>query len=350
VDLQGLQATVTKATLAVDAINATSSGWWTTRHPQYKSGDTVDDISSITIDGSSLVRATSDGSSDLGYTNELTTGQIAPWMSFGAQRITLKVSATITLSNGTIHNNVPLSYQCLSTNAASGDYYNENISAYPENVPTGLAQNIYNSISQLQYDGTITILESECSGSVSVGNTINITGSAISGWTTMAAQVQKIVEDLNTGRTTIEIGPAKHLGAGELLDLLRVSRNRRIQSSYLMRPSGAASSNTGGQIALGNNTPEKNSVVGHGAANPHIVSQNKDGTGYNIQFNATSSDSILLMLANAAGTGNKVQAQLSQISGESSAVVIQLRKISYQGAGCTPVHRWVMASDEIAGA
>ena len=350
IDLQGLNASVTSATLAVDAINATSSGWWTTRHPQYKSGDTVDDISSITVDGASLVRATSDGSSDLGYTNELTTGQIAPWMSFGAQRITLKIAATITLSNGTVHNNVPLSYQCMSTNATSGTFYNETIATYPEPVPSGLAQNIYNAISVLQYDGTFTLLEAECSGSVGIGNTVNVTGSSITAWSTMAAQVQKIVENLETGRTTVEIGPAKHLGAGELLDLLRVSRNRRIQSSYLMRPNGNAASNNGGQIALGNNTPEKNSVVGHGAANPHIVSQNKDGTGYNIQFSSTSSDSIFKMLTNASGTGNKVQAQLSQITGESSAVVIQLRKVSYLSAGCTPVHRWVLCSDEISGA
>jgi len=36
--------------------------------------------------------------------------------------------------------------------------------------------------------------------------------------------------------------------------------------------------------------------------------------------------------------------------GETVPVVVQLRKVSYMSAACTPVHRWVMCSDEISGA
>jgi len=93
-----------------------------------------------------------------------------------------------------------------------------------ETPPSGLAQAIYNAVSVLQYEGQITFTEAECSGSVLVGNVLNLTG-GLTAWTTMAAQVQRIVEDIDRGQTEIGLGVAAHLGGRDLLELIRAFRN-----------------------------------------------------------------------------------------------------------------------------
>lgn len=307
VDLQGLQASVTTAKISCDAISPSDPNWWLGKHPQYRPwqqdnpADADNPIASFSIDASTLQRAVNPPTdsrgnpvADLGFMSELTTGQLTDWMTSKAQRITLSVKATIVYRNGTQHKSpqeLTLTYQCLSTNAASGTYTNQEITAYAEPVPFGLAQAIYEAISILQFEGDVTLQEEDVSGLLSIGNVFNLTGGALPEWSTMAAMPQSVTEDIDSGQTTVRFGPPRNLSAGELVDLLRVNRMRLIRSVFSMRPAGTAGG-TSGQVDLGNNTPEKNSVSGTAPPNPHVISESVDGSGAIIKQSSSLDDCV----------------------------------------------------------
>lgn len=301
VDLQGLQASVTTAKITCDPILPEDPNWWLGKHPEYEPYDPSDpadadnNIASFTIDANSLQRSPNPATdshgnpvNDLGYTTELTTGQLADWMPFKSQRISLSVNATITYRQGEVKP-VVLSYQCLSTNATSGNYTSQQIAAYPEPVPVGLAEFIYDAISILQFEGQMTLQEEDVSGSVNIGNLFNLSGGALAEWSTMAAMVQSITEDIDNGTTEIQFGPPRQLNAGELVDLLRVNRLRLIRSSYSMRADGTPSDNSA-NVDLGQNTPEKNSIAGTAPPNPHVISNTVDGSGAVIRHESFGND------------------------------------------------------------
>ncbi len=73
-------------------------------------------------------------------------------MTFKSQRITVSCRATITLRNGQVMANHPITYQLVSTNAASGTFKNTKVESQAEPVPVGLAQKLYNSVSVLQFE------------------------------------------------------------------------------------------------------------------------------------------------------------------------------------------------------
>ena len=291
VDLQGLQASVTTAKITCEPLTSTDPNWWLGKHPQYQpfdSGNPADagnSIASFEIDPASIQRAANPATdvhgnpiADLGYTNELTTGQLTDWMTSKSQRLTLQCKATVVHLNGTQPQEIPLTFQCLSTNAHSGTFQNQQITAYPEPVPVGLARFIYDAISVPQFEGTVTLQEAEGSGSLTIGKLFNLTGGALAEWGVMAAMVQGVTENLEAGTTQIQFGPPRHLGAGELVDLLRVNRSRIIRSAYSMRPAGTPGDSSA-NVDLGQNTPEKNSVSGSAPANPQVISHSVDGTG-----------------------------------------------------------------------
>ncbi|HZV36157.1 MAG TPA: hypothetical protein VFB72_16390, partial [Verrucomicrobiae bacterium] len=182
-----------------------------------------------------------------------------------------------------------LSYQCLSTNATSGTYTSQHVAAYPEPVPVGLAKFIFDAISVLQFQGSIVLQEQDVSGSLFIGQLFNLTGGALAEWSTMAAMIQGVTENIDKGTTNIQFGPPRQLNAGELVDLLRVNRLRLIRSSYSMRADGTPGDSSA-NVDLGQNTPEKNSVSGTAPPNPHVVSSTLDGSGAVIRHESFGED------------------------------------------------------------
>lgn len=348
VDLQGIVATVTTATLACDPIIPTDPDWWLGKHPELEPydpsdpSDTSNQIASVSFDFTTLNRSPNPDQNpngtpitDKGYQNELTTGQIAPWMNFAAQRLTFTVRASVIYRNGEIKPTT-LTYQCVSTNATSGTYASQQISTLAEPVPIGLAQAIYNAISILQFEGSLVLQEADCSGSLLIGQLFNITGSANSEWNTMAAQVQEVEEDLDTGQTTIHFGPNKHLSAGELVDLLRVNRDRQSLSGYQMRASGQPSAQ-GGDVTLGQNTPEKNSAPATSPPNPAVIASTPDGTGPIIQHQSTGIDAVSTWSApkQPSGTSAMGSVRISLIDAEDRDLFIQPLSICLNGVSGT---------------
>ena len=232
------------------------------------------------IDGTIEITPTTTGQTLQGFPNELTEGQIADWMGFSAQRITISAKANITHRNGNVIKDHPITYQCIATNAVTGSYSKQTVSALAEPVPAGLATFLYDAVSVLQYEGELTLQEEDVSASLSVGNLFNLTGGNLTEWATMSAMVQSITENLDTGETTVEFGPPKHLSAGELVDLLRINRARNTFYWPTLQTSGVA----GGQadVGLGNHLPEKNSASTPGWFRTHVISGQIEGGPANI--------------------------------------------------------------------
>ncbi len=359
IDLQGLHANTTTANLVCDPIIADpvlsgALAWWLARHPQYKPFDPTvppnaggpsnapDPNNPITsfslIPGSLTIKPTNPNETLLNLPNELRTGQIAPWMGLQTQRVTITVKANIVHRNGNVVMDHPVTFQCMSTNATTGPFTNETVSQIPEPTPVGLAQALYNAVSVLQYDGELTLQEPEVSGSLSIGDLFNLAGGNLAEWTTMNGMVQSITENLDDGTTQIEFGPPKHLSAGDLVDLLRVNRSRTIFYWPTLQTSGQGAGAE--SVALGDNTPEKNSASTPGFTQTHVVSDVVDGSGPNVLSSAGNFSGILGAFTNWSPSGpaspdaalvpGSVNINTTAIApGDVSAgAVVQLRKLS----------------------
>lgn len=128
-----------------------------------------------------------------------------------------------------------------------------------EGVPVGLAEMLWSSLNAPHYQGKITTVAEEITGSVNIGFRLVVTGGN-SAWASMSAVIQQITNHLDTGTTTIQVGPPSHLSPGQVLDLRLANRARRPASGALLRTTGDSAS--GGALEFGSAQP-KNSG-GHG--------------------------------------------------------------------------------------
>lgn len=142
------------------------------------------------------------------------------------------------------------------TNAITGTYKTFSTFIPGEGVPVGLASTIYTAMNVLQYEGTHSIVQSQIgpdSATIGMGNTLNLSGGETA-WTTMAALIQSITEDLGRGTTDIDVGPAKHLNAQELWSILSFWRFRLPIYNTLARASGIAGDST--SVEINRNVPK----------------------------------------------------------------------------------------------
>jgi hypothetical protein len=166
---------------------------------------------------------------------ELLTGEIKPWMlapTGGGYAAKVTVTATLKytgndaktlaqFTNGQIPSTYVIYAKMKATSLSSGPFSRLTSTQGSEPVPEGLAELMYNSRSVLHYEGSVELLEQECSGSVTMGNVLNISGGRTE-WASMNAQIVGIDEMIDTGVTRISVGPPKVLGISELMDLKRV--------------------------------------------------------------------------------------------------------------------------------
>lgn len=132
---------------------------------------------------------------------------------------------------------IPLSVTVTATNAETKRYSALGSAEQPEPSPAGLAAALYAAWNRLQYDGDVTIAQEECSVAVCPGYKLNLTGGR-SEWASMNALVQAVTEQIDTGTTTIQFGPARHLGPDELRQLLVGFRRRAPAYTWRARTTG----------------------------------------------------------------------------------------------------------------
>lgn len=192
----------------------------------------------------------------------LTEGTLHDWMGVQSEEETVTVDITaLTRDEDTNPSKIAthkISFRCTATNANTKTYRSLSSFTSAEPTPVGLAAALYASWSALQYDGQFVTVEDEVSGTIRPGNRFNITGS-VAAWETMDAQVEQVVEDVDTGRTTIIFGPKRRLGPEDLVALLRSFRTRSVAIHHKSRETGD-SADSGNSSALSGPAP-KNQVT-----------------------------------------------------------------------------------------
>lgn len=179
-------------------------------------------------------------------TRELTEGAITPWMRDTTlnrrgqeQEFSYEVEATRTISGVSTTANGTITRSCLATNCSTQTYsFQESASStLQEPTPSGLAAAVYAAMSSLQHEGSFTLVESECTLAIRPGKVVNLTGGRTE-WTTMAAVVQQVSADLETGRTEIQVGFPTQLGPADLVEIYRANRFKRGADRGSYRASG----------------------------------------------------------------------------------------------------------------
>jgi hypothetical protein len=200
------------------------------------------------------------------YPNELLRGALADWMNVIHAKCSFTTSftymypdtaddesrAAVAIFGGSTdgtnatddgsQNGITVTATLVGTNAVTQTYAQLSTYDQAEPVPTGLAQEIYDSIATLQYEGSYSVVNEEVGG-WSLGTVLNLAGGREE-WAGMNALLQEIEQDLDNGRTTLKFGAAGHLTLQDLMEQLRANRTRTTSSHIKERESGQPSEPT----------------------------------------------------------------------------------------------------------
>jgi len=213
-----------------------------------------------------------------GYGFYLTEGQIHPWMTnilnvhSEVETWTATVSYTKRGTNG-IEEKVTgkqVTVTKLSTDGAgyigihsgpsgSPDYsylYQTEASQVSGDVVPPLHPNagsvadaLFASWSRLQWDGTFNLVEQEPTFAAMPGNLVNLTG-GLAAWSTMAANVQDVTVDIQSGTTKVRVGTCGRLEADSLVALWRAAHFWRYSYSL---PTSMFNGSSGDTVTGGSN-------------------------------------------------------------------------------------------------
>jgi hypothetical protein len=191
---------------------------------------------------------------DMSLTRELVLGFITPWMKTGSlnrksqeQEVCYDVEATWKpdgLSGVSVTKNGTITRAFTATNASTriGEnayrFEESSDSTEAEPKPEGLAQALYDAMKDVQYEGSFVLAEHECTLAVRPGQVVNLTGTTRAALATMRATVQSVSFDLASGRTSVELGLNRQLGAEDLVSIFRSNRSRQPAERGLIRATG----------------------------------------------------------------------------------------------------------------
>lgn len=263
IELAGSILNYATATIVCEPVAHGSIAWWLNKDR------TLETVEASPTTAKILTLELTNQNRTSALPNELVKGQLAPWMNKKSEddTVTCQIKKTIKTENAeapAIENTDLHSARIVATDAASGTYKSLQSAVLGEEIPEGLAAEFFKAINTLQYQGSVTTVEEEVSGAATIGNLLNLVGSAHTAWETMAAMVQQITEELDSGRTTIILGAPEQLGPADLVELTRVNRTRAIFTAPAEKISGESSAAR--NVVLGSHTPKENSTAG--AQNP----------------------------------------------------------------------------------
>jgi hypothetical protein len=258
ISLEGGVISYAYSAIICEAIDTGSLDWWKANNHVIG----TDRVKNLVIAPTSVL-------SNTAFPRQLVQGTIAPWMlrnGFDAARDVIQAKASYDLVDepGTVlehKNDVYIEVELVATNLTTGTYKTVESETLAEPVPVGLAGYLYAAASVLHYDGAFDLVEDECSGKVGIGSLVNITG-ARQEYEAMNAVVQSITEDIESGTTSVTVGPPKHLGKDDIIEFLSQNRNRvRLTASKVMS-SGTSFGAT--PNALPKEAPVKNTNAANG--------------------------------------------------------------------------------------
>ncbi|MDR1366833.1 MAG: hypothetical protein LBJ13_02925 [Puniceicoccales bacterium] len=226
IELEGTQSTHIKQDMDTELIQINSETWWQKHLPG------LSNVSNFAVQ---------DPAREGSLPNELLSGSVANWMNCDVEEDIVTAKISYETEDEIVHDR-EVAVKINTTNAQSKIYRSLVSYVSEETVPEDLAKNIYQSVSVLQYEGKIRQIHREISG-IFLGKTINITGGRRE-WESMDAVVQTVEEHLDTGETTIFLGPAKHLGPDDLSELTKSNRHRFSSRNFYSRTTAEAGGNS----------------------------------------------------------------------------------------------------------
>jgi hypothetical protein len=137
-----------------------------------------------------------------------------------------------------------------------------------EAVPTGLAADYYSSLNFTPWQGTLELKEEECSAPVRLGQKVNLSNGRTA-WATMGAVVQSTSERIETGETSVDLGPPEHLSPQDFVELMRRLRANPGASDYADKMHNGTDG-----VADGGTTP---GVDGFGGGAPDVDPGDRTG-------------------------------------------------------------------------
>lgn len=235
IDLGGYSASYDSGEVTVELADYLSQAWWIARHPE------------LDTSKNPLVMATwQSGSRDnigSSCTKEILGGAIPSWSSYDTEDETFRAKFRVMkysdasrtkLVSDTIEE---ITHTCKVTNVPNSanpetiPFVTMTSCTLPEVMPTGLARDCYNSLKDLHYQGRLPVKEQEPSDTYRIGKVLNIVGGKTE-WETMAALIQQVQINVDTGETEMVFGPPTHLGVPDMVELLRRARRRIIAPLY----------------------------------------------------------------------------------------------------------------------
>jgi len=192
------------------------------------------------------------------YDYYIVSGSVPEWTNKDAVAVEFTAELSWTEPNETEVKRAEHSVTLVTTNAETKTYTREISYAPPDPFPTGLAQAMHEALSVVHWHGSFTMSEEECSGGVSPGSVLNLSG-GLAAWASMRAVVQQVAFDIDSGATTIGFGPPEHLGPQDAIALLNANRRRITHYSSDSRATGLA---TGGQEVKGGGKTANTSTGG----------------------------------------------------------------------------------------
>ncbi|HSI08839.1 MAG TPA: hypothetical protein VK985_09610 [Rariglobus sp.] len=204
--------------------------WWKKKLTWLDAAQNSQITGDVTISGGEILNP--DALEDAAeFARELTADSLAPhWKETDFREVPVKALATYTLIEATTGSkitkvNEPIVTNVRATRLHSKTYQNRIVNAIGEEVPTGLEEAFYGSVSVLHYEGTLTITGAEPRDDLWPGKVLNISN-AFAAWVAMNAQVQQVTDIVDSGTTTVRVGRPNNLGPSDLLELLRINRGR----------------------------------------------------------------------------------------------------------------------------
>ena len=364
VELQGAKMTRVYASIEAVAIAAQSGteadriAWWKQKYPLLASAK----VDGATLHITSATVKDKDGAtvSLAAYPRELTRGQIAAWMSFNVVDVTVKAEAVFDLYKDDDHHipseagkKLELSVRVKATNATSGNFNAVQSYEAAEAVPANLATDIYNAHSALQYEGELVLVGSEVPAGFEMGKRLTL----VTGTATYANMlVQQVLEDLGSGKVTLQLGPAAHLGIPDLMELLRVNRYRLIYNMPSSRSTALASAN--GQVTLGQDTAKENTSSGMGVRESLSVSADA-GSGKTavLTKDAAHEQFVIERLTTATGARDTTHSyvvisatELEALGLTNKAMKVRLLHFKDADNACAPMKMAVLGTEPEADA
>lgn len=209
------------------------------------------------------------------YARELPRGggQIAPWMNGEDgepllwQTEFIKAAFTIIETDATgaklKEETRFYTVEIVTTTAPDGisDYSAVESQDFGDPPITGLAAYLYAALSPLQYEGSVSLEEEECTGLLDLGRVVNLYGSRAA-FQTMRAVAQQVTFDIESGRTSVTFGPPRHLTVGDLLALMERFRISRRYTNQATQETGEIGGSDTGDLELGQATGSTNTSSG----------------------------------------------------------------------------------------